>query len=74
MLAGVPGADQPDPGPTLCGGLSVGRNTILRVIQDGSATGLADLGLLLGAGTACGSCCQELNALLARHVAETAAE
>ncbi len=73
VLAGKPGADQPDPGPTICACMNVGRGTILRAI-DGGARSVAALGSLLGAGTSCGSCRPELNALLAqsrqRHAAE----
>lgn len=66
VLAGVPGADQPDPGPVICACLNVGRNTIQRAIAAGEAASVADLGRLLGAGTSCGSCRPELSALLAR--------
>ena len=74
VLAGVPGADQPDPGPTICACLNVGRNTILRAIDSGAACTVAELGTMLGAGTSCGSCRPELNALLARHTVKEAAE
>jgi assimilatory nitrate reductase catalytic subunit len=65
VLAGRPGADQPDPGPTICACLNVGRNTIQRAI-DAGACSVAELGGLLGAGSSCGSCRPELNALLSR--------
>lgn len=73
VLAGVPGVNQPDPGPTICACLNVGRNTILRAIEDRSACTLSDLGTLLGAGTTCGSCRPELNALLAFQMIKQAA-
>ena len=73
VLAGAPGVNQPDPGPTSCACLNVGRNTILRAIADRSACTLSDLGTLLGAGTACGSCRPELNALLAFQMIKQAA-
>ena len=66
VLAGVPGADQPDPGPTICACLNVGRNTIQRAIDSGAACSVAELGALLGAGTSCGSCRPELSAILAK--------
>jgi len=62
-LAGRPGADQPDPGPTVCACMNVGRNTILRAIAQGCHS-VDALGKALGAGTSCGSCRPELNALL----------
>lgn len=62
-LAGRPGADQPDPGPTICACMKVGRNTILRAIAQGCRS-VEALGSALGAGTSCGSCRPELNALL----------
>jgi assimilatory nitrate reductase catalytic subunit len=73
VLAGRPGADQPDPGPTLCACLNVGRNTIQRAIADGCSS-VAALGQTLGAGTSCGSCRPELAALLARCLHQEAAE
>lgn len=73
VLAGRPGADQPDPGPTLCACLNVGRNTILRAIEAGCGSVTA-LGQALGAGTSCGSCRPELGALLARSPQQEAAE
>lgn len=74
VLAGAPGADQPDPGPMVCACLSVGRNTILAAIGSGAARSVAEIGTLLGAGTSCGSCRPELNALLAKSCLKEAAE
>lgn len=73
VLAGRPSADQPDAGPTICACMNVGRNTILRAIGAGSCS-LATLGQTLGAGTSCGSCRPELNALLALNAVKEAAE
>ncbi len=73
VLAGRSGAGQPDPGPTICACLNVGRNTILRAIEAGSCS-LAALGETLGAGTSCGSCRPELNVLLSRSTHKEAAE
>ncbi|MEH7828738.1 nitrate reductase [Gemmobacter denitrificans] len=73
-LAGRPGADQPDPGPTVCACMNVGLNTILRSIAEGDALSLQALGEVLGAGTNCGSCRPELAALLHRHIQREAAE
>ena len=73
VLAGVPGADQPDPGPTICACLNVGRNTILGAIEAGACS-VAQIGAVLGAGTSCGSCRPELSALLAQTLVKEAAE
>ncbi len=73
VLAGKPQADQPDPGPTVCACLNVGRNTILRAIEAGACT-VGALGDRLGAGTSCGSCRPELNALLVQTLQKEAAE
>ncbi len=73
ILAGVPGIGQPDPGPTICACLNVGCNTILRAIA-GGARSVGELGRQLGAGTSCGSCRPELNALLAGSMQKEAAE
>jgi assimilatory nitrate reductase catalytic subunit len=66
LLAGWPGADVPDPGPTVCACLNVGLNTILGAIADRGLVSVAEIGHALGAGTSCGSCKPELAALLAR--------
>ncbi len=65
-----------DPGPTVCACLSVGRETLRRAIRAG-ATSIAALGRHTAAGTACGSCRPELEALLGEcgaDVPATAAE
>ena len=74
ILAGRPGADRPDPGPTVCACLSIGLNQIRSAIATGAATSVAGLGAALGAGTNCGSCRPELAALLTRHRPGIAAE
>ena len=67
VLAGVPTGDQPDQGPIICACLNVGLNRIKGAIASGQATSLADLATHLGAGSNCGSCRPEINALLQRH-------
>ncbi|PHP27096.1 nitrate reductase [Limimaricola cinnabarinus] len=64
-LSGRPGADAPDPGPTLCACLNVGVNTILTAIESDRAMSVEAIGAALGAGTSCGSCRPEIAALLA---------
>jgi assimilatory nitrate reductase catalytic subunit len=73
VLAGRPQADQPDPGPTVCACMNVGRNTVLRAIKAGACSVNA-LGDSIGAGTSCGSCRPELNALLVQTLQKEAAE
>ncbi len=74
VLAGRPGADQPDPGPVLCSCFSVGVNTILRVIERDGLMSVEAIGAALAAGTNCGSCKPELAALLSRAAMSEAAE
>ncbi len=73
-LAGRPGADAPDPGPIVCACLNVGLNTIRTAIEAGHARTVAALGQAVGAGTSCGSCRPELNAILSRYRLPEAAE
>lgn len=73
ILAGRPSADCPDPGPTVCACLNVGRLTILRAVDQGIDT-VEALGTALGAGSNCGSCRPELAALLATRRQNIAAE
>lgn len=65
MLAGAAPADRPDPGPTVCACLGVGRATIERAIRDQRLTSTAQLTACLGAGGNCGACLPDLRALLA---------
>ncbi len=74
VLAGRPGAQQPDPGPTVCACLNVGLNTLHHAIATGGLTTVDAIGAALGAGTNCGSCRPELAALIARHTHRVAAE
>ncbi|MGR3648855.1 MAG: molybdopterin-dependent oxidoreductase [Shimia sp.] len=63
-LAGHPGADQPDPGATVCACFNVGVNTILSAIEAGQLMSVQAIGAALSAGTNCGSCKPELATLL----------
>lgn len=73
-LAGVPGADRPDPGAIVCACLGVGVNQIRQAIAEG-ARDLGALAECLGAGSNCGSCRPELQALIeAQGVPALAAE
>lgn len=74
VLAGRPGAAQPDPGPTVCSCFDVGANTILAAIASQNLTDVDQLGRTLNAGTNCGSCRPELRALLEASGQRMAAE
>jgi len=74
VLAGRPGGDRPDPGPTVCSCFEVGANAILSAVASGEATTVDAVGALLQAGTNCGSCRPEIKALIARARPPVAAE
>lgn len=73
-LAGHPGADQPDPGATVCACFNVGVNTILNAIETDKLMSVDAIGEALSAGTNCGSCKPELAALLNGALNRAAAE
>ncbi|PSL21223.1 nitrate reductase [Shimia abyssi] len=73
-LAGHPGADQPDPGTTICACFNVGVNTILNAITTQDLLSVEQIGVALSAGSNCGSCKPELAALLTSARTKTAAE
>ncbi|QPM91343.1 nitrate reductase [Pseudooceanicola algae] len=73
-LAGRLGADQPDPGPTICSCFGVGVNTILSAIEAQALISVEAIGAALQAGTNCGSCRPELAQLLTRTPTREAAE
>ncbi len=62
-MAGRIGAGQPDPGRTLCACMNVGVNTVQGAIDAGAMTTDA-VGVATCAGTNCGSCKPEIQALL----------
>ncbi|MEM9392353.1 MAG: nitrate reductase [Pseudomonadota bacterium] len=62
-LAGIPGADRHDPGATVCACFDVGINDLRRAIDAGHRS-VPALGRCLNAGTNCGSCKPELQALI----------
>lgn len=63
LLAGKPGADQPDVGPLVCACFGVGENTLKEAIACGKAKSVEDIGEQLKAGTNCGSCIPEIKKL-----------
>lgn len=74
ILAGQPGADQPDPGPTICACFNVGMNTIINAIDTQNLMSVQAIGKALSAGSNCGSCQPELADLLSRVQNRAAAE
>jgi assimilatory nitrate reductase catalytic subunit len=74
VLAGWPGQGSRSPGPTVCACMDVGLNTIVDAIASGKARDVAGLGQVLGAGTSCGSCRNELREILERQRLPVAAE
>lgn len=65
LLSGRPGEKGEDAGPAVCACFGVGRNTLLKLIHSGEVSTVAEIGKRLNAGTNCGSCIPELQALLA---------
>ncbi|MDP5306920.1 molybdopterin-dependent oxidoreductase [Paracoccus spongiarum] len=70
ILSGRAALDRPDPGATVCACLNVGVNTILGAIRQQGLCTTGQLGEALGAGSNCGSCRPELQALIDRVRAE----
>ena len=73
MLAGIPSADQPDPGAIICTCFNVGVNTIVAAIMDGNLMSVDAVGKAINAGTNCGSCRPELEAILKTSATQRAA-
>ncbi len=64
LLAGRPGADQPDPGAIVCSCFSVGINQITAALADDNCNTVDDVGACLSAGTNCGSCRSEIGRII----------
>jgi assimilatory nitrate reductase catalytic subunit len=67
LLAGRAGQGQPDNGPLVCACFAVGRNQILAAARGGCVTTDA-IGKATSAGTNCGSCRPEIQAIIAGAV------
>lgn len=65
LLAGRPASGYVDPGPLVCSCMSVGKNIILNAITQHSCTSATAVGKQCRAGTNCGSCVGQINALIA---------
>ncbi|NLR97159.1 molybdopterin-dependent oxidoreductase [Rhizobium sp. P38BS-XIX] len=63
FIAGRPGADQPDPGATVCSCFGVGVNQIAAAVRSGCRNVQA-IGKTLNAGTNCGSCRAEIKGII----------
>ncbi|MEM7652147.1 MAG: molybdopterin-dependent oxidoreductase, partial [Pseudomonadota bacterium] len=74
LIAGRPGGSSIDPGPIVCACMNVGANTILHAIQTQGLSSVAAIGEAVQAGTSCGSCKPEVQALLAASSPPVAAE
>ncbi len=64
LLSGKPGDDSEDAGASVCACFGVGRNTIIKAIEEDNLNSIEAIGKALQAGTNCGSCIPELRMLL----------
>jgi assimilatory nitrate reductase catalytic subunit len=67
IIAGKPGAAQPDKGAIVCSCYSIGANEINAVIRSGQCCSVAAVGDVLKAGTNCGSCRAEIGSMIQAH-------
>ncbi|MGF9566610.1 molybdopterin-dependent oxidoreductase [Neorhizobium sp. BT27B] len=63
IIAGRPGADQPDPGATVCSCYSIGVNRIVAAIRGGCHS-VEAVGKETNAGANCGSCRAEIRGII----------
>ncbi|KHJ54237.1 nitrate reductase [Aureimonas altamirensis] len=71
IVAGRPGADQPDPGSTVCSCFSVGVNGIVAAVRSGCHS-VEAVGRETNAGTNCGSCRAEIRGIIDGCLAQAA--
>lgn len=64
IIAGKPGAAQPDKGAIVCSCFSIGANEINAVVRTGQCSTVASVGDILKAGTNCGSCRAEIGSII----------
>jgi assimilatory nitrate reductase catalytic subunit len=64
LLAGRPGADQPDTGAIVCACFQVGVNSIVDAVTQGGCMSVDQVGAALKAGTNCGSCRSEIRGII----------
>ncbi|MGE0766361.1 MAG: molybdopterin-dependent oxidoreductase [Hyphomicrobiaceae bacterium] len=72
ILAGRPGEQGGDRGPTVCACMDVGRDEIVAAIASGRATSVAEIGQCTAAGTSCGSCRSQIRRILEDATLENA--
>jgi assimilatory nitrate reductase catalytic subunit len=73
LLIGAPLNPEADSGPQICSCFGVGRNTIIDCIRSMGCKTPGEVGLLLKAGTNCGSCVPEIRSLIAQAAVSDAA-
>ena len=71
LLAGMRNAAMPAAGRIICACFGVGLHALNEAIVNRNLTSIAEIGATLRAGTNCGSCLPELNALLQRAASPT---
>ena len=64
ILTGRPANAAADIGPVICACFSVGRDALIQAIRSQQLVSTEEIGETLDAGTNCGSCIPELNALI----------
>lgn len=64
LMSGRPPTPVEDQGRIICSCFNVGEKAIMRAVAEGSANTAEDIGAHLKAGTNCGSCLPEINALV----------
>jgi len=67
VIAGVPCGDVPDKGSIVCSCFMVGVNQINHCLSEQQCSTVDEVGEVLSAGTNCGSCRGEVQALINAH-------
>ncbi|MEJ6068270.1 (2Fe-2S)-binding protein, partial [Psychrobacter sp. 16-Bac2893] len=67
LLAGRPATGYIDPGPLVCSCMAVGENIIINAIAKQQCHSAQSVGKACRAGTNCGSCVSQINALIEEH-------
>ncbi|WP_413190453.1 molybdopterin-dependent oxidoreductase [Psychrobacter sp. AT9] len=67
LLAGRPATGYIDPGPLVCSCMAVGKNIIINAITKQQCTSAHAIGKACRAGTNCGSCVSQINALIEEY-------
>jgi len=74
VIAGATQGDKPDNGPIVCSCFMVGVNQINRCLSEQQCSTVDDIGDVLSAGTNCGSCRGEVQALINTYSAKDSGE